>query len=136
MAFKISAEELHQLERDLATNHETLGPQVRQVIERGALGVRRDARRMVRQQVRGVYLPHYPKSITFDIEEQPGQYAEAEIGPDTSMRQGGMGPGVELGSVHTAPTPHLFPAFDENLPRVWKHMRQVVNDHMTALGRR
>lgn len=125
MSIRISTEELDQLADDLANNVDRLKPEVDQVVERGALNVRRDARRLIREQSTGTYLPHYPRSITYDVDD-PVDYAEAEIGPEEGKPQGGMGRGVEFGSARTAPLPHLHPALDLEIPRLVKHLRRVV----------
>lgn len=128
MAFRIDASELDQLARDLETNVDVLAPEVNRVIERGALNIRREARKLVRAQITETFLPHYARSITYDIDVAPGRYAEAEIGPDAGKPQGGMGPGVEYGSVHTGPKPHLHPAYEAELPRLLKHLHRVVGE--------
>jgi hypothetical protein len=128
MGYRTNASELDQLAADLANNVDRLAPEVDRVVERGALNIRRDARRRIREQVRGVYLPHYPRSITYDMDSAPGRYAEAEIGPESGKKQGGMGPGVEYGSARGAPLPHLMPAYEAELPKLLKHLRRVVGE--------
>lgn len=124
---RVDASELAQLERDLETSVERLKPEVDRVTERGALNIRRDARRMIRDQISGTYLPHYPRSITYDMVES-ADYAEAEVGPESAKPQGGMGPGVEYGSVHTDPLPHMQPAYVKELPRYLRHLRRIVGE--------
>lgn len=128
MSYRIDTEELDQLAADLASNADRLGPEVDRVVERGALNIRRDAQRRIRSQSTGTYLPHYPRSISYDMDNARGSYAEAEIGPESGMSQGGMGPGVEFGSAHTAPLPHLFPAFEDEQPQLLKHLQRVVGE--------
>ena len=98
-------------------------PDLKKIVERGALNVKRGAVRNLRglHRTRFRHLKHYPRSITYDILSP----LEAEIGPDSSLPQGGMGRGVELGSVHTAPMPHLFPAASEEEPRVQSQALRV-----------
>jgi hypothetical protein len=83
---------------------ERLEPVASKVIERGANNVKRNARQAVRGSARELYLKHYARSITYDMD---GPLA-AEIGPDSSKPQGGMGRGVEFGSSDTPPLPHLL----------------------------
>jgi hypothetical protein len=90
-----------------------LEPEFEQITERAALNVKNEARRLLRQYFRRRYLKHYYRSITYDMD---GPLA-AEIGPDASMPQGGMGTGVEFGSRNTAPAPHMFPALDKEDPK-------------------
>lgn len=40
------------------------------------------------------------------------------VGPESGRPQGGMGPGVELGSVNAPPIPHLFDAFDARVESI------------------
>lgn len=87
------------------------------VLERGALNVKREAVRILSGSITRTYLPHYPRAISYDIEEGAG-WMEAEIGPDDGMPQGGMGRGVEYGSARGRPIPHLIPAWEHEIPRL------------------
>ena len=60
------------------------------------------------------YAPHYPRSITYDVEYGPTSVA-AEIGPDKDLPQGALGNLLEYGSVNNAPHAHLGPAMDREL---------------------
>jgi hypothetical protein len=80
-----------------------------------------DAQRRIRGQIRGVYLPHYPSSITSESSGLRGEY-----GPDAGHMQGGMGTGVEYGSVNTGPRPHLMPSADALEQIVEQGMVRVV----------
>jgi hypothetical protein len=97
-------------------------PDLSRAVERGALNVKRSAVQTVHAFSRGLYLKHYPKSISYDMISP----LEAEIGPDKSMRQGGMGRGVEFGSVHTPPLPHMFPALDVEQPRFERQIAPIL----------
>lgn len=92
------------------------------VVERGAVNIKRDSLSILRSYSSGNYLKHYPRSMSYDM---VGKLA-AEIGPDSSKPQGGMGSGIEFGSVHTAPMPHLFPALDMEEPRFGKNVAGIV----------
>lgn len=50
----------------------------------------------------GEHGKHYPKSITADIKPGLGTIG-VEVGPESSMPQGGMGMGFEYGSVNQPP---------------------------------
>src|SRR5690554_2368114 len=97
MALHADAGEVAAFADELTAAPDRLSSQVEQIVNRGALNVRRDAQRLIRGQITGTYLPHYPRSITYDV-ERAGDTVEAEIGPETARLQGGMGPGVEFGS--------------------------------------
>lgn len=90
-----------------------LGEEVRKVVSRAALNIKNDAR----DRISGArHLPHYPRSISYDVEET-GDGPAAEIGPDHNRSQGPLGNLLEYGSVNNAPIPHLAPALDEEEPR-------------------
>lgn len=92
------------------------------VIERGARNIARTAKQMVSAQITGVFLPHYPKSIS---SEMTGPL-QAEIGPVSAKKQGGMGPGVEFGSINAGPIPHMMPAADQEIPVVERDIVQAA----------
>jgi hypothetical protein len=66
---------------------------------------------------------HYPASITADTMVTEGAIY-ADVGPDRSRRQGGMGRGFEYGSVHTGPHPDGAAAFAANV----EPFTQAVDD--------
>lgn len=105
--------ELHLFAAHLDSAVERCEDDLSKVVERGANNVRRGAQAHLTGQSRRRYLKHYPKSFSYDMLDP----LEAEVGPDSSKPQGGMGRGVEFGSVHTGPLPHWFPAADEEEPR-------------------
>jgi hypothetical protein len=101
-------------------------PDLTRVVERGAMDVKRDSRNILTSYSRRAYLKHYWRSIGYDM---IGKF-EAEVGPDASMPQGGMGEGVEFGSVHTGPMAHMFPAADLEEPRFGVQVAGIVARHM------
>jgi hypothetical protein len=117
MRYTVDAGDLDRLAADLEAAPAKLKPEVDRVIERGALNIRRGAQKRIRDQITGVYLPHYPRAITYDIEEG-ATFAEAEVGPESAKPQGGMGPAIEYGTSRAAPMPHLLPAYDAEIPRL------------------
>lgn len=90
---------------------------VEDALERGGKWTRYQARDLLRTQIDEIYLKHYARSITSEVERSPGMVSMI-VGPQTSYRQGGMGPGVEFGSVNTGPRPHLFQAFDDRVESI------------------
>lgn len=108
--------ELLQYASQVASTVDHITPQLSKVVERGALNVKRGAVRIFDSYSNRAHLKHYPRSMSYDMINP----LEAEIGPDKSMPQGGMGTGVEFGSVHTKPMPHLGPALDMEAPQVQK----------------
>jgi hypothetical protein len=86
-------------------------------LEQGGKWVTYQARDLLRGQVRGVYLPHYGRSITSETERSAG-IVTMIVGPESGKPQGGMGLGVEYGSVNAPPNPHLNPAFDDRVESI------------------
>lgn len=127
MVFRVDASDVDALASDLSAAPDRLRGQVGQIVERGAFNVRRGAQRLIRGQITGRYLPHYPRAITYDI-ERAADVVAAEIGPESGMPQGGMGPGVEFGSANAPPLPHLIPAYEAELPRFYRFLAQASGE--------
>lgn len=105
----------------------TAEPDLRKITERGAFNIKRLAQARLRGISRRHYLKHYYRSLSYDLDDDG---LGAEIGPAASKLQGGMGRGVEFGSVHTPPFPHLYPSLDEEEPR---YLDQVSRALIRAL---
>lgn len=91
---------------------------IEDALDRGGQWVTFQARDLLRGQIgTSGHLPHYPRSITSETERRAGMVSMI-VGPETSKLQGGMGPGVEFGSVNTGPKPHLFRAFDDRVESI------------------
>lgn len=108
--------ELLQYAAHVGSTVDRVSPELSKVVERGALNVKRESIRIFDSYSHRAHLKHYPKSMSYDMVGP----LEAEIGPDSSKPQGGMGSGIEYGSIHTKPMPHLGPALDIEAPRVQK----------------
>lgn len=96
---------------------DNLDEAVEDALDRGGKWVTFQARDLLRGQTSGTYLPHYPRSITHEVESGGGVYSMI-VGPETGKPQGGMGLGVEWGSVNAPPFPHLNPAFDDRVESI------------------
>lgn len=114
--------ELLQYANQVAHSVDHAEKDLSKVVERGAFNIKRSAIQTVRAFSTGTYLPHYPKAISYDMLNP----LEAEIGPDASKPQGGMGRGVEFGSSDTPPIPHLFPALEQEQPRFEKQIAPIL----------
>lgn len=100
--------EVTALAQDLAAAPERTRADVTRLIRRGVRTGRDRARELFRGQVRQLYLPHYAGAITHEVSGLSG-----EFGPESSRQQGGMGRGVEFGSMNHGPIAHMMPAADE-----------------------
>lgn len=108
---------VREVASDLADLSRTVLNPVEDALDRGGQWVTYEARDRVRQRSTGTYLPHYPRSITSET-ERSGTRVSMIVGPESGEPQGGMGPGVEFGSVNTQPIPHLFDAFDDRVESI------------------
>lgn len=103
---------------DLQELRRTVPSAVSDALNRGGWWVTYEARDLLRSQIgRSGHLPHYPRSIRPGIERSRDAISMI-VGPVSGMLQGGMGPGVEFGSVNTGPKPHLFDAFDNRVESI------------------
>jgi hypothetical protein len=111
----IRAEGLDELVADLRDAPGRVQAAARAVIERAAVNVKDDARRLSS----GIgHAPHYPESITYDVRHTGRGDIDAEIGPDKDRRQGALGNIFEYGTSKNAPLAHLGPALDLETPRL------------------
>lgn len=88
-----------------------------EALEQGGKWVTYQARDLLRGQTTGVYLKHYPRSISSETERSAG-IVTMIVGPESGKPQGGMGLGVEYGSSNAPPFPHLNPAFDDRVESI------------------
>jgi hypothetical protein len=114
--------ELNEWAFDLGETADDLIPDVRKVLVRAAINIKRDAKRRV-SGLRAA--PYYPASITDDIRTF-GDSVELEVGPDKNRRQGALGNLLEFGSINNSPIPHMAPATDKELPRVAKYLGDLI----------
>lgn len=92
------------------------------VVREGVQSGRDNAQSLIRSQIRGVYLPHYPDAITAEMTSP----LSGEFGPETSREQGAFGPGVEYGSSNAGPLPHMGPAADALAAAFPREIAQVA----------
>ena len=118
------AEGLSDLIDDLKTAEETAVEATKKVIGKGCLNIKKDAQRIVRASSPRGYLPHYPRSIGYEV-TAAGDTVTGEIGPRRDRLQGGLGSYVELGTVHNAPIPHLSPALDAEIEPTARYLEKV-----------
>jgi hypothetical protein len=116
---------LTELVDDLRKATKRTVPDTKSVVGQGSLNIKRDAQRIIRAASRYGYLPHYPRSITYDV-KTASAVVTGEIGPVEARLQGGLGRLLENGSVNNAPIPHLSPALDLEEPRFIRAMEELA----------
>lgn len=122
---------LKELSEDFQRAVENAIPDAKKIAGKGALQVKREAQRIIKAASHRGYLPHYPRSISYDVDAR-GTVVTAEIGPKTEKLQGGLGRLLELGSANNAPIPHLDPglALEENT--FYGYMEELGEDLLTG----
>lgn len=116
---------LDELVADLTKATKRIVPGTKSVVSKGSLNIKREAQRIIRSSSHRGYLPHYPRSITYDITVSAA-VVTSEIGPTTAMPQGVLGRVLEDGTVNNAPIPHLSPALDLEEPRFIRSMEELA----------
>lgn len=116
MEARFESADLEAWMQDLVNVPVRLMPALRPVISKGALNIKKDAAARFEAQRVGGYLPHYSRSISYDLADTSSG-VEAVIGPESDKPQGGMGAAIEYGSAQHAPIPHLNPALDAEDPK-------------------
>lgn len=101
MSIKGDASEVYALAKGFTAAASEAMPAMRSVVREGATEVR-DAWRTNAAATSGAHGKHYPSSITFETTISAAG-PSAEVGPDSSRPQGGMGRGFEFGSKNQPP---------------------------------
>jgi hypothetical protein len=118
------SEGLKELAADLAKARDTVVEQGKRIVGQGCLNVKRQAQGIIRAASHRGYLPHYPRSITYDVTAH-GDTVVGEVGPDRAKLQGGLGRLLEYGSRNSAPIPHLVPSLDAEVPRFEQYAAEL-----------
>lgn len=109
-----SVKGVEQLSADLSDAAQRAPVEVLAILTRGAVNVRRDARRAAR----GIgHAPSYHRAINYEVKPSLWVYT-IEVGPDKGRRQGALGNILEYGTSKNAPRPHLGPALVAEEPRL------------------
>lgn len=128
MQLRIDVSDVNRLAAEIESKAQRVGAEAAAVVRKGALNVKTEAR----QFASGIaHAPHYPRSITYDIEGD-GRFGRvaAEIGPDKDIpgAQGALGHFLEYGLSDTPPRAHLGPALDREAPRFEKALADIAED--------
>lgn len=119
------ADDLDRWIRDLDRAGERALKETRGVVSKGALNVKNEWRDNARQTAPR-HAPHYPDSITYDLETNREHMAvEAEIGPDKNKTQGALGNLLEYGSRNNPPHNDGGRAMQNEEPRFENAMGDV-----------
>lgn len=109
---------------DFQRAHDEVIEGAKKVVGQGCNNIKKDAQRIIRASSRRGYLPHYPRSIGYDVTAS-GALVSGEIGPAKGRLQGGLGPYIENGTIHNAPIPHLSPALDTERPAFERYAQEL-----------
>lgn len=93
----------------------------RQVVAKGALNVKTDARRRTSGYQ---HLRRLSAAITYETRETPTAVI-AEIGPEQDRPQGNLAHIPEFGSPTSPPTPFMLPAGEAEAPRFARAMEAI-----------
>jgi hypothetical protein len=118
------SEGLKELAADLQKAADEVEERGKRIVGQGCLNIKRQAQRTIRAASHRGYLPHYPRSISYDVTSSAGGIV-GEVGPDRAKLQGGLGRILEFGTVNSAPIPHLNPALDAELPRFEHYVAEL-----------
>lgn len=118
------SDDLARLAADLEREAVITPKDVRDVVAKGAVNVKKDWR----QRATGIaHAPRYPSSIGYDW---TGPF-EATIGPeDTAQNQGFLGHILEFGGAHNAPRNDGQQALDAEEPRFEKAISDLAGRHL------
>lgn len=105
-----------ELGEDLHKASEEIVEAGKKVVGQGCLQIKRQAQQIIRDRSTRGYLPHYPRSISYDVTAN-GDSITGTVGPDAAKLQGGLARVIEYGTVNNAPIPHLSPSLDAEIPR-------------------
>jgi hypothetical protein len=115
---------LDEVLHDLQSAHDRVADEGSTVVGQGCNNIKRQAARIVRAASHRGYLPHYPRSIDYDV-TTAGTVITGEVGPNRAKLQGGLGRLIELGSANNAPIPHLSPALDAEEPGFARYTEEM-----------
>lgn len=115
---------LRGLAADFDEAHRAAPEEIRKVVQKGALNIKKDWQRRWSGHPRIRMLPN---TITYDT-EQHGYRTDAEIGPDHSRRGAPLANVIEFefGGIHSAPIPGGAPALEVERPRLEKSLESLA----------
>jgi hypothetical protein len=124
MTFDIDASQYREFGVDLGKVPARFLKDVEAVVAKGSLNIKQDAAEKISGHA---HLPHYPKSISYDI-KRTFTTIEGEIGPDKGRMQGPLGNILEYGTPKNRPLPHLAPALDAEEERFVNALERLFDN--------
>lgn len=122
MSVTVDASQVHALAVDLRKVPAKVHPQVKAVVAKGALNVKKG----MREEASGHrFLQHFPYTITYDVTTTPTSI-EAEIGPDHGKTQGPLAGVVYFGTSNSGPVANLTGPLERELPVFERFLAEVV----------
>jgi hypothetical protein len=119
-----TSEGLTELAADLQKVAAEVEDRGKRIVGQGCLQIKKAAQRTIRAASHRGYLPHYPRSITYDVTSAGGNI-RGEVGPERGRLQGGLGAILEYGTINNAPIPHLNPALDAEAPVFARYVAEL-----------
>lgn len=98
--------------------------EVKKVVGRGMMNIKRDAQNRVRGHA---HLPHLARSFTYDV-TRAGDAITGEIGAERGRLQGKLDVFIEYGTPTSAPIPHWAPALEAEGPKFEKALGDLGVD--------
>jgi hypothetical protein len=114
-----------EIGRDMHTASERVVDDGKKIVGKGCSNIKRQAQRTIRDHSRRGYLPHYPRSISYEV-TATGASITGTVGPDAGRLQGGLARLLEFGSINNAPIPHLIPAIDDEAPKFARYAAELA----------
>jgi hypothetical protein len=108
------------IELDLAADQ--ILPEAHEVIKKGSLNIKNDARRRASFTSTA---RHYPRTITYETRVLKNA-AIGETGPRKDRPQGPLGVLLEFGTPTSPPQPHMGPAGDTEEPKFVRAMEALA----------
>ena len=122
---RFDTSDVRRLERHLARVVPRARRDMRAVVRRGALNIKRDWRSNARSTA-PKHAPAYPSSISYDVTSYGPDIYRAVIGPDKAGPQGALGNLLEYGSVKNPPHRDGGRALDAEQPRFEAQMALIT----------
>lgn len=113
-----------ELGEDMRVASERVVEDGKKVVGQGCNNIKKQAQQIIRNNSPRGYLPHYPRSISYDVTAGAADIT-GEVGPDAARLQGGLARIIEYGTINSAPIPHLSPSLDTEAPKFARYAAEL-----------